>query len=160
MRRDGATARANLRAVIEALPRHTRVAMLKGIERNEIIAGAYSNGEGVCPMLAAHRAGGRTTAIAFAKAWDRFAFRNVHRRRPRRATERELLILKLYLQASLLATPAEHVERSEPSRRAAPLLRGSRVTSSRADEYGRLIALLESELAAAADCDGELALSH
>ena len=76
MRRNRSTARANLRAAIEALPRQTRVAMLKGIERNEIIVGAYSNRDGVCPMLAAHRAGGRTTAIAFAKAWDRFAFRN------------------------------------------------------------------------------------
>jgi hypothetical protein len=93
--------------VIEALPRHTRVAMLDGIERDEIIAGAYSNREGVCPMLAAHRAGGRTTAIAFAKAWDRFAFRASRRRRPRRATAHELLLLKIYLQASLLATPNE-----------------------------------------------------
>ena len=93
--------------VIEALPRHTRVAMLDGIERDEIIAGAYSNREGVCPMLAAHRAGGRTTAIAFAKAWDRFAFRASRSRRPRRATARELLLLKIYLQASLLATPNE-----------------------------------------------------
>jgi hypothetical protein len=93
--------------VIEALPRHTRVAMLDGIGRDKIIAGAYSNREGVCPMLAAHRAGGRTTAIAFAKAWDRFAFRASRSRRPRRATARELLLLKIYLQASLLATPNE-----------------------------------------------------
>jgi hypothetical protein len=93
--------------VIGALPRHTRVAMLDGIERDEIIAGAYSNREGVCPMLAARRAGGRTTAIAFAKAWDRFAFRASRSRRPRRATARELLLLKVYLQASLLATPNE-----------------------------------------------------
>jgi hypothetical protein len=93
--------------VIDALPRHTRVAMLDGIERDEIIVGAYSNRDGVCPMLAAHRAGGRTTAIAFAKAWDRFAFRASRSRRPRRATARELLLLKVYLQASLLATPSE-----------------------------------------------------
>jgi hypothetical protein len=114
MRRDRSAARANLRAVIEALPRHTRVAMLTGIERNEIIAGAYSHGDGVCPMLAAHRAGGRTTAIAFAKAWDRFAFRNVRRRQPRRATKRELMILKMYLQASLLAAPAERAVPTAP----------------------------------------------
>jgi hypothetical protein len=93
--------------VIDALPRHTRVAMLDGIERHEIIVGAYSNRDGVCPMLAAHRAGGRTTAIAFAKAWDRFAFRASRSRRPRRATARELMLLKVYLQASLLATPSE-----------------------------------------------------
>jgi len=81
--------------------------MLDGIERHEIIVGAYSNRDGVCPMLAAHRAGGRTTAIAFAKAWDRFAFRASRSRRPRRATARELMLLKVYLQASLLATPSE-----------------------------------------------------
>jgi hypothetical protein len=88
--------------------------MLTGIERNEIIAGAYSHGDGVCPMLAAHRAGGRTTAIAFAKAWDRFAFRNVRRQQPRRATKRELMILKMYLQASLLAAPAEQAVTTAP----------------------------------------------
>ncbi len=27
-------------------------------------------------MLAAHRAGGRTSFISFAEAWDRFAFRD------------------------------------------------------------------------------------
>ncbi len=54
-------------------------------------------------MLAAHRAGGRTNLISFAKAWDRFAFRDSRSRRARRATERELLILRSHLEASLLA---------------------------------------------------------
>jgi hypothetical protein len=133
--------------------------MLKGVERNEIIVGAYVNRDGVCPMLAAHRAGGRTPAIAFAKAWDRFAFREPRRRRPRRATERELLILKLYLQASLLATPAERAP-SEPSRSRAPLRPSRRVTSRRGDDYERLLARLESELEAAGDLDGQLALTR
>jgi hypothetical protein len=57
-------------------------------------------------MLAAHRAGGRTSLISFAKAWDRFAFRDSRSRRARRATERELLILKAHLEASLLADDA------------------------------------------------------
>jgi hypothetical protein len=92
----------DLRLAIECLPRRTRIAMLEGIAANEIIAGAYANRDGVCPMLAAHRAGGRTNVIAFAKAWDRFAFRDTRSVRARRATERELLTLRSHLQASLL----------------------------------------------------------
>ncbi|HEY2439951.1 MAG TPA: hypothetical protein VGI07_06970, partial [Solirubrobacteraceae bacterium] len=84
--------------------------MLEGIDANEIIVGAYTSPEGICPMLAAHRAGGRTSLIAFAQAWDRLAFRGVRRARARarRATERELLILRSHLEASLLSdeTPA------------------------------------------------------
>jgi hypothetical protein len=59
-------------------------------------------------MLAAHRAGGRTDCISFAKAWDRYAFRGVQakKRRARRATERELLVLKTQLEASLLSEEA------------------------------------------------------
>ena len=52
----------------------TREAMLTGIRSHEIIVGAYSDrAGGVCPMLAAHRCGGRTSFISFARAWDRFA---------------------------------------------------------------------------------------
>jgi hypothetical protein len=85
--------------------------MLEGIERNEIIAGAYTDDGGVCPILAAHRAGGRGGSIAFAHAWDRFAFREAPRRfwmrlsrsrAARRATARELLVLRAHLEASLL----------------------------------------------------------
>ena len=46
--------------------------MLRGIATNRIIVGAYvdrSSG-GICPMLAAHRNGGRTDVAAFARAWD------------------------------------------------------------------------------------------
>jgi hypothetical protein len=98
-----------LRLAIECLPRHTRVAMLEGIRSNDIIVGAYTNGSGICPMLAAHRAGGRTDFISFAKAWDRFAFRGTRKQAARRATERELLILRTHLEASLLEDdgPAE-----------------------------------------------------
>ncbi|HWE11058.1 MAG TPA: hypothetical protein VG325_17050 [Solirubrobacteraceae bacterium] len=93
---------------IDCLPGRTRVAMLHGIEANEIIVGAYTSPEGICPMLAAHRAGGRTSLISFAQAWDRLAFRGVRKARARRATEHELLILRSHLEASLLAdeTPA------------------------------------------------------
>jgi hypothetical protein len=94
---------SDLREAIDCLPRYTREAMLRGIAENEIIVGAYTDGGGVCPMLAAHRAGGRTDFIGFAKAWDRFAFRGTRVRLARRATERELLILRTHLEASLLA---------------------------------------------------------
>lgn len=80
--------------------------MLGGIAHNPIIVGAYADERGICPMLAAHREGGRTSFIGFAKAWDRFAYRGsrVRRvRRARRASERELLVLRTHLQASLLA---------------------------------------------------------
>jgi hypothetical protein len=102
---------ADLRQAIDCLPRATRVAMLEGIRSNEIIVGAYSEDGGICPMLAAHRAGGRTNFIAFAKAWDRFGFRDTRgalgfqsarRHEARRATERELLVLQTHLEASLL----------------------------------------------------------
>jgi hypothetical protein len=92
----------DLRQAIDCLPRHTRIAMLDGIAGNDIIVGAYSSGDGICPMLAAYRNGGRTSLIAFAQAWDRVAFRGQRDARVRRATERELLILKSHLEASLL----------------------------------------------------------
>lgn len=87
-----------LRRAIDRLPVHTRQAMLAGIRSNPIVAGAYTdNNGGICPMLAAHRNGGRTTQLAFARSWDSFA----GAARVRRATERELRILEGQLQASL-----------------------------------------------------------
>jgi hypothetical protein len=91
-----------LRVAVGCLPRATRVAMLEGIRANPIIVGAYTSRDGICPMLAAHRGGGRTSCIAFARAWDRFTLAG-RRARPRRASERELLILATHLEASLLA---------------------------------------------------------
>jgi hypothetical protein len=93
---------SELRGVVECLPRATKVAMLEGIRSGEVIVGAYTDANGICPMLAAHRAGGRTNMISFARAWDRFAFRGSRKRRARRATERELLVLRTHLEASLL----------------------------------------------------------
>jgi hypothetical protein len=93
------SAREELRTAVECLPRRTRVAMLEGIRSNEIIVGAYVDRKGgVCPMLAAHRCGGRTDFLAFAHAWDRFT----HAKRARRATEREIAVLVSYLEASLI----------------------------------------------------------
>src|SRR4051794_38027984 len=90
----------DLRLAIDCLPVGTRRAMLEGIRSNEIIVGAYADrAGGVCPMLAAHRCGGRTSFVSFARAWDRFA----GARRARRATGRELRVLEGQLEASLLA---------------------------------------------------------
>jgi len=98
---------SDLRLAIACLPRHTREAMLRGISANDIIVGAYATGDGICPMLAAHRDGGRTNFIGFAHAWDRFASRDGRRGdRARRATERELRVLRVHLEASLLQDDA------------------------------------------------------
>ena len=75
--------------------------MLEGIREHDIIAGAYTHRDGICPMLAAHRHGGRTSAVSFARAWDQLAFRD-GRSGARRATDREMLILRTHLEASLL----------------------------------------------------------
>jgi hypothetical protein len=89
-----------LRQAVDCLPERTRQAMLEGIEENEIIVGAYTDREGrVCPMLAAHRRGGRTSLATFAKAWDRYTGAGT---RPRPATERELRTLTAMLEASLI----------------------------------------------------------
>ena len=91
---------ADLRLAIDCLPLRTREAMLDGIRNTEIIVGAYSDRRGgVCPMLAAHRYGGRTSFVSFAHAWDAFA----GAKRARRATARELRVLESQLQASILA---------------------------------------------------------
>jgi hypothetical protein len=89
-----------LRAAVDCLPLRTKEAMLHGVRTNDIIVGAYTDRDGgVCPMLAAHRNGGRTSFIAFARAWDRFS----GARRARRATRRELRVLETQLEASISA---------------------------------------------------------
>jgi hypothetical protein len=72
--------------------------MLEGIRSAPVVVGAYTDGRGgVCPMLAAHRHGGRTSFVSFARAWDAFA----RTKTIRRATERELRTLENLLVASL-----------------------------------------------------------
>jgi hypothetical protein len=90
-----------LRRAIDCLPLSTRRAMLESVRGGErIIVGAYVDGRGgVCPMLAAHRRGGRTNFLSFARAWDRFAGAS---RKARRATRREIAILAGQLEHSLL----------------------------------------------------------
>jgi len=95
MRRDHIN---ELERAIDRLPMQTRTAMLDGIRANPIIVGAYTDDKGgICPMLAAHRNGGRTTLLAFARSWDRFA----DTRRVRSASRRELAVLERLLTSSL-----------------------------------------------------------
>jgi hypothetical protein len=87
-----------LRIAIDCLPLDSRTAMLEGVRTNRIIVGAYVDGNGgVCPMLAAHRRGRRTSLASFARAWDRYT----RVRKPRPASERELRTLKTMLEASI-----------------------------------------------------------
>lgn len=87
------------------MPRASREAMLRGIEENTIIVGAYTDpaSGGICPMLAAHRSGGRTDLASFARSWDRYT----DARRPRLATRREVRTLRSLLEMSLIADGAD-----------------------------------------------------
>lgn len=130
-----------LRVAIDCMPVATRKAMLAGVRANErIIVGAYVDGRGgVCPMLAAHRAGGRTNFVSFARSWDRFARAGG---RARLATERELRILVSQLEDSLHSIGgldldvaiAEHRELRNRARRA------RRRLAAAADPAGEIIA--------------------
>jgi hypothetical protein len=102
------------------LPRQSRMAMLAALEDEELIVGAYASRRGgICPMLAAHRRGARAVVGSFPGAWDRFA----RARRPRRATPREIEILRAVLEESLTgsseADPAPGVRLVAASRSAA-----------------------------------------
>jgi hypothetical protein len=136
------------------MPLATRRAMLAGIETERIIVGAYTDAQGICPMLAAHRRGGRTSLASFARAWDRYTGA---RRRPRPATERELNTLRAMLQASIALEetpplPAPRVRRRRPS--TGERHRGRELRSRpgwawlrpvrRLDEYERAVAELEA----------------
>jgi len=77
--------------------------MLSGVRANSIIVGAYSSRDGgICPMLAAHRSGGRTSFEGFAKAWDRYTGAKGG---GRPATEREINALVAMLEASIADSP-------------------------------------------------------
>ena len=91
-----------LQTAIDCLPERTRRAMLDGVRANTIVVGAYTDGAGgICPMLAAHRNGGRTSFLSFARAWDGFARAD----EVRRATPRELRVLEGLLMQSLEEVP-------------------------------------------------------
>ena len=91
---------ADLRRSIDLLPERTRQAMLSGVMSNTVITGAFSDGSGVCPMLAAHRNGGRTACVSFPEAWDTFC--GVHGRQiTRPATQQEVMVLRAQIEESL-----------------------------------------------------------
>ena len=90
-----------LRNSVDAMPNGTKQAMLQGIRTNRVIVGAYTDKRGgVCPMLAAHRNGGRTNFGTFARAWD--AFTGAKHGKARRASRREVRTLEGYLEMALL----------------------------------------------------------
>jgi hypothetical protein len=163
----------DLRTAIDCLPLATRRAMLDGVEGNRIIVGAYTDrAGGVCPMLAAHRNGGRTSLVSFAHAWDRYTGA---RGRPRRATDRELNTLTTMLQASILLeeTPSlEDAALSKPRRQRPQRPTGERHRAAelrhqpgwawlrpfrRLDEYERALAELEQAAAAPTAAERERA---
>ena len=98
-------AQAELRRSIDVLPERTRQAMLIGLENNTVITGAFAGTkDGACPMMAAHREGGRTSCCTFPEAWDKFC--GVHGRNiVRPATEYEVMILCQEIEASLQPLP-------------------------------------------------------
>jgi hypothetical protein len=104
-----------LRNAVYAMPARTKAAMLRGIRTNRVIVGAYVDKRGgVCPMLAAHRNGGRTNFGTFARAWD--AYTGAKQRRPRRASRREVRTLEGYLEMSLARDGIELRTDTHPDR--------------------------------------------
>jgi hypothetical protein len=102
--------------------------MLDGIRANPIVVGAYTDSRGgICPMLAAHRHGGRTSFVSFARAWDAFA----HTDRIRRASERELRTLEHLLEASLADEQRTDLGAAIAEHRAAVALRVPEIIARR-----------------------------
>jgi hypothetical protein len=117
-----------LQRAIRCLPPATREAMLTGIREHPIVAGAYTDGRGgICPMLAAHRHGGRTTYLPFSRAWDALARTS----RVRRATPRELRILEDLLLASLQADTGADFANAIAEHRAALARRAPEIRARR-----------------------------
>jgi len=125
----------DLRRTIDCLPVRTREAMLEGVRNHDrIIVGAYSDGHGgICPMLAAHRRGGRTNFLSFARSWDRFTRAG---RTVRQATIRELAILVSQLEASLLSEAPATLGRAIEEHRAL----SARRAAAQADPAGEILA--------------------
>ncbi len=122
-----------LRNAVYAMPARTKAAMLRGIRTNRVIVGAYVDKRGgVCPMLAAHRNGGRTNFGTFARAWD--AYTGAKQRRPRRASRREVRTLQGYLEMSLLRDGLEFDTPTEPDRPLAEEVREVQATRRRLAE--------------------------
>jgi hypothetical protein len=128
-----------LRLAIDCLPERTREAMLEGVlASRRIIVGAYVDDRGgVCPMLAAHRCGGRTDFLSFAKSWDRFTRAQ---KRSRAATAREVAILVAQLEDSLLRGSGSELDAAiaEHRRLRASRMRLERRVPREADPVGEV----------------------
>jgi hypothetical protein len=129
---------------VDCLPVATRRAMLQGLQDNDrIISGAYVDEQGgVCPMLAAHRNGGRTNFLSFARSWDRFARSHGV---ARVASEREVRTLVRLLQSSLEEADGLELDRAIAEHRsliAQRMRRSSRAPRlpEEADPRGRITA--------------------
>jgi hypothetical protein len=99
-----------LRTTIDSLPLDVRKAVLDGIKRQRIIAGAHADESGgVCPMVAADVSWRHINPAAVeraqeaARAWDRYADAT---QKPHPATKRQLLALRAMLEASILEDSA------------------------------------------------------
>lgn len=125
------TRAGELRVAIERLPLATRQAMLRGIERKPIIAGADGDPRGgVCPVYAIPSPPSKRIGQPFARAWDRYA----GARFARPASERELRTLHSMLETSieLEAEPVVSFDDAIASHRASQA-RGRAVPSVRRD---------------------------
>jgi hypothetical protein len=138
------------------LPIETKQAMLVGLENETIVTGAYTHDGGICPMLAAHRRGGRTDRESFAKSWDRYTGAD----KGRRASEREIRTLRTMLEASLLDPfnihEVERPKRDTGERNRMPELRTQHGWAwsrlfRRWDTYSAHVASLEQDAATPAD---------
>ena len=122
-----------LRNAVYSMPGRTKAAMLRGIRANRVIVGAYVDKRGgVCPMLAAHRNGGRTNFGTFARAWD--AYTGANQRKPRRASRREVRTLEGYLEMSLIRDGIELDTEIHPDRPLAEEVRDVQATRRRLAE--------------------------
>jgi hypothetical protein len=130
-----------LRLAIDCLPVATREAMLAAVQSNQrIIGGAYVDGDGgVCPMLAAHRGGGRTDFLSFAKSWDRFTRASG---KAQAATAREVRILTSQLEASMMDATGMELDQaiSEHRELRRRRLRGARRRLDAVDPAGAILA--------------------
>lgn len=121
--RRGRNAAARLRAAVDLLPLETKRAMVEALDNDAIVTGAYTYDGGICPMLAAHRRGGRTDRVSFAHAWDRYTGAD----KGRLATEREVRALRAMLEASLLEPFDIHaIARPNPDSGTRPVIRAPR----------------------------------
>jgi hypothetical protein len=108
---------AKLLAAVRGLPLRTRQAMLEAARHDRIVTGAYTDSRGgACPLLAAHRRGGRTNAPNFAEAWDAYTRAD----QPRPATPIELATLRTFLAASLPQPKPEPKAQPAAPQRTAP----------------------------------------